>query len=147
MAGPNCMTEGHGPAKFIGTFMEDGSSVALCDECMPTFCAAVFERMTGVDMTPALYLASVEGDGERQTAPGDPQEVAYPPDMEPKGNTASEAPAAAPADTDPAAVDPTSADASEPAAQSTGGGDAPEDAGGPGDGSPGAPPSETVQAV
>lgn len=101
MAAPACMTEGHGPATFIGTFLETGDAVRLCDECMPNFCAAVFERMTGVDMTPALYLASEEGQQNPDGPVGEPGEVAYPPDMEPKGNTGSEAPPSAPHDTDP----------------------------------------------
>ena len=103
MAAPACMTEGHGPATFIGTFLETGDAVRLCDECVPNFCAAVFERMTGVDMTPALYLASEEGQANPDGPAGSPGEVAYPPDMEPKGNTGSEAPPAAPHDADPTA--------------------------------------------
>lgn len=136
MATPMCVSEDGNKATFIGTFLESGDNVRLCDECMPNFCAAVFERMTGVDMTPALYLASVEGQENPDGPPGQPGEVAYPPDMEPHGmsdvdptgavsgptteiTTAEGAPsdgppAPGPADTDQGAQDPTPAPGAPP---------------------------------
>lgn len=57
-------------ATFVGTVLEpDVVNVAVCDECMPLFCAAVFEEMTGVDMSPALYLASEEGQANPEGPP------------------------------------------------------------------------------
>jgi hypothetical protein len=83
------------PATFIGTFIPGGDSIRVCDECMPNFCAAVFERMTGVDMTPALYLASVEGQENPDGAVGHPEEVAAPvqefPTTDIAGSTADDA--------------------------------------------------------
>lgn len=127
MATPMCISEDGNKATFIGTFLETGDNVRLCDECMPNFCAAVFERMTGVDMTPALYLASVEGQENPDGPSGQPEEVAYPPDMEPRstsdvdptgepsgrsaehttaeGAPSSQPPPPAPADTDQAAAE------------------------------------------
>lgn len=107
MANIMCMTEGHGPATFVGTFFPDGSGVRLCDECMPNFCAAVFERMTGVDMSPALYLASEEGQDGLPEPEGNPQEVAAPSTATPPGGSTDEPPPPAPHDADMEAADPT----------------------------------------
>jgi hypothetical protein len=114
MAALMCMTEGHGPAVFVGTFFPSGDSVRVCDECMPLFCAGVFERMTGVDLGPAMAIWHAASEDEAAEVEGHPEEVAAPPDMEPKGNTGPEAPEPAPHDTDNGA-DPTSGAVSEPA--------------------------------
>jgi hypothetical protein len=137
-----CMTEGHGPATFVGTFFPDGSGVRLCDECMPNFCAAVFQRMTGVDMSPALYLASEEGQDGLPDPDGSPEEVAAPSTASPTGDEAAEV-AAQDADEEGAhGGDPTLAGANEPGAQPATS-DAPGDVAGTGDsGSPNAPPSD-----
>jgi hypothetical protein len=87
MATPMCISDDGNKATFIGTFLETGDNVRLCDDCMPQFCAAVFERMTGVDMAPAIYLASQEGQASGLEPEGSPGEVAYPPDMEPRGTS------------------------------------------------------------
>lgn len=114
MAALMCMSNDGHEATFVGTFFPSGDSVRLCDECMPPFCAVVFERMTGVDMAPALFMASDEGQAALLEAEGHPEEVAAPPDMEPKGNTGPEAPGPAPADPDDQ-PDPTGGGASLPA--------------------------------
>jgi hypothetical protein len=53
-------------AVFVGTMLQTGDSVALCDECLVPWAAAVLHAMTGVD--PAPFLAAVSdppaGDGE-----------------------------------------------------------------------------------
>jgi len=108
MAALMCATPGHGPATVVVAFTAGGDTVRLCDECLPNFCAAVFEQMTGVDMTPALYLASEEGQADRDALKGDPAEVAYPPMTAAEGAPTDDPPAPAPHDTDPeAAVPPT----------------------------------------
>lgn len=118
-------------ATFVGTVLEpDVVNVAVCDECMPLFCAAVFEEMTGVDMSPALYLASEEGqanpDGPPQAQSPNGQVEEEPPglsDIDPtaaasgpsaehtvaEGAPSDEPPAPAPADADEEAADPTGA--------------------------------------
>lgn len=133
MAMPQCMTEGHGPATFVGTFFPSGDSVRLCDECMPNFCAAVFERMTGVDMAPAILMASEEGAEIREQMKSNPEEVAVPPAVlsekelaalaqagtngngevatTAEGAPTDEPPAPAPADADTEATDPPPASA------------------------------------
>lgn len=106
-----CMTEGHGAATFVGTFFPSGDGVRLCDECMPNFCAAVFQRMTGVDMSPALYLASEEGQDELPDTEGHPEEVAGTSTPSAPGESTDEPPPPAPHDADMAA-DPTPGGAS-----------------------------------
>lgn len=80
MATPQCMSNDGNPAIFIGTFLTEGDSVALCNDCMPAFCSAVVSRMLGID--PELFSVAVAA-MERDAAgePGDPAEVAAPPAM------------------------------------------------------------------
>ena len=88
MAMPACMSDDGRPAVFVGTMLQTGDSVALCDECMVPWAAAILNAMTGVDPTP--FLAAVSEDAPT-TAEGAPTD---------------EAPAPAPADTDPEAIAP-----------------------------------------
>lgn len=62
MANPPCMNQDGNPATFMGTFLETGDTVAVCDECMVAFTAAVLNTMTGIDPTP--FLAAVSDDVE-----------------------------------------------------------------------------------
>lgn len=58
MAGPPCMSEDGRPAVFVGTMLQTGDAVALCDECLVPWCAAILNAMTGVDPTPFLQAIS-----------------------------------------------------------------------------------------
>ncbi len=100
MAAPLCMSNDGNPAVFIGTFMSSGDSVALCNDCMPSWAGAVLAGMLGID--PDLFSAAVAA--MEQDANGgnamEPQETAAPPAMVEPPNTAGSAPPPAPADTD-----------------------------------------------
>lgn len=112
MASLLCMSNDGSEATFVGTFFPSGDSVRLCDECMPAFCAVVFERMTGVDMSEALEAASEGGEADQTVPVGHPEEVAAPPAMTEHGAPTDQPPAPAPADQDRAVVpDPTDASA------------------------------------
>lgn len=65
MAPPSCMTEDGRPAVFVGTFLQTGDAVAVCDDCLVMFAAALLRDMTGLD--PAPFLAAISDD---QTDPG-----------------------------------------------------------------------------
>lgn len=58
MAPPPCMSSDGRPAVFVGTFLETGDSVALCDECLVPWAAAILAAMTGLDATPFLQAIS-----------------------------------------------------------------------------------------
>lgn len=58
MANPPCMSNDGRPAVFLGTFLEGGETVALCDECLVAWSAALLQSMTGVDPTPFLQAIS-----------------------------------------------------------------------------------------
>lgn len=58
MANPPCMSDDSNPAVFVGTFLGDGSSVALCDSCMVAWSAALLNAMTGIDPTPFIMAIS-----------------------------------------------------------------------------------------
>lgn len=60
MANPPCMSDDGQPAVFVGTMLETGDSVALCNDCLVGWAAAVLNVMTGVDPTP--YLAAISDD-------------------------------------------------------------------------------------
>jgi hypothetical protein len=49
-----CQSEDGRQAVFVGTFLNTGDAVAVCDECLVSFCAAVLNSMTGVDPEPFL---------------------------------------------------------------------------------------------
>lgn len=64
MATPPCMSDDGNPAVFVGTMLATGDAVALCDECLVSWTAALLNVMTGVDPTP--FLAAIgEPDSER----------------------------------------------------------------------------------
>jgi hypothetical protein len=54
---PECMADDGQKAVFVGTFLTNGESVALCDEHMVYFCASTLQDMTGVD--PAPFIAAI----------------------------------------------------------------------------------------
>lgn len=82
MALPACMSDDGNPAVFVGTMLQTGDSVALCDNCLANWAVAVVSTMTGVD--PAPFIAAISEDVPT-TAEGAPTD---------------EPPAPAPADTD-----------------------------------------------
>lgn len=84
MAGPACMSQDGNTAVFVGTMLETGDSVALCDECLVMWSAALLSTMTGIDPTPFIAAIS-EDEVDPASAPGAPTD---------------EPPAPGPADTD-----------------------------------------------
>ena len=77
------------PAVFVGTFLGNGESVAVCDEHLVMFCASTLETMTGLDPTP--FIAAISEEEPPAEAPESPEE---PPD-------AGEEPAPVPVDPTP----------------------------------------------
>jgi hypothetical protein len=51
---PQCKSEDGEAAVFIGTFLATGDTVALCDNCMAAWAAALLNAMTGIDPTPFI---------------------------------------------------------------------------------------------
>lgn len=110
MAAPQCMSNDGNRATFVGTFLETGDGVTLCEQCLPDFMGAVMAQMLGID--PEEFSAAIENlqAGAEAMEAGDPAEVAYPPHTATAGAPTDEPPAPAPADADPQAErDPTSA--------------------------------------
>jgi hypothetical protein len=58
MANPPCMSQDGNPAVFVGTMLETGDAVALCDGCLVAWAAALLNVMTGLDPTPFLVAVS-----------------------------------------------------------------------------------------
>ncbi len=75
---PECMADDGNKAVFVGTFLTNGESVALCDEHMVYFCASTLQEMTGVDPVPFISAISEDtttGPPEVPAeAPQEPQE-------------------------------------------------------------------------
>lgn len=84
MANPACMSGDGKEAVFVGTMLQTGDAVALCDECLVAWSAAVLQAMTGVDPAPFIQAISEPAEAP-QTKDGAPTD---------------EPPAAAPADAD-----------------------------------------------
>lgn len=80
MAGPACMSDDGRPAVFVGTMLETGDSVALCDVCLVGWVAAVLNVMTGVDPQPFLQAISEDEPIPYEVVPGAGGE---PPDVQP----------------------------------------------------------------
>lgn len=70
MAPPTCNNHPEEAATFVGTFMQTGDSVALCDECLVMFSAAMLHQMTGVDPSPFLAAISDDPEAEAEAHPG-----------------------------------------------------------------------------
>jgi hypothetical protein len=93
MAAPSCMSNDGQQAVFVGTMLATGDAVALCDECLVMWSAALLQAMTGVDPTPFLQAisepdgAEFGGMGESAPADGPPVERDAPtaPTDEPPG--------------------------------------------------------------
>ena len=74
---PDCMADDGEKAVFVGTFLTNGESVALCDEHMVYFCASTLQDMTGVDPAPFIAAISDEEPGiPPEMPPEDPDGLA-----------------------------------------------------------------------
>lgn len=100
MAGLPCMSNDGKGAVFTGTFLQNGDSVALCEDCLPEFLVAVAGQMLGVELDQLqAAIAGLQGEQpEHPEAAG--AEAAYPPHQASHGAPTDEPPAPAPADTD-----------------------------------------------
>ena len=67
-------------AVFVGTFLQNGQSVAVCDEHLVYFCADTLATMTGLDPTPFIAAISDEPGEEVPLEP--PAEPAEPEPVE-----------------------------------------------------------------
>jgi hypothetical protein len=89
-------------AVFVGTMLETGDAVALCDECMVPWAAALLNAMTGVDPTPFLVAISddietvelVDVDDVAAPSPADQDLDPPPPRSGRRGRTSAASPAA-----------------------------------------------------
>jgi hypothetical protein len=122
MANPPCMSNDGKQAVFIGTFLANGDSVALCEDHLPAFTASVTADMFGVDGQQLM---------EWLQANAGPDEA---------GDESTAAELAAP----PAMLDPTSPGASAPDAPGTSPG-APGDA--DGDTATASPPAQEPETT
>jgi hypothetical protein len=112
MANPPCASQDGNPAVFIGTILETGDTVALCDMCLVAWSAALLNTMTGVDPTPFLMAVSDDVDGPEPAVTGEgptpPVDVEGEPAKAPangrRGRTSAASPAAGTA-ADPAAAE------------------------------------------
>ncbi len=66
---PECMADDGNKAVFVGTFLTNGESVALCDEHMVYFCASTLQEMTGIDPVPFVAaISEPKSEGEDMTS-------------------------------------------------------------------------------
>lgn len=124
MAGPACQNHPDVPASFLATFLASGDTVAVCDECLVPFTAAILNTLTGVD--PAPFLAAVSDDTSPDPSGngGDPSTAAEePPEGKPpaaargrSGRTSAGSPAAGTDDAPEDATTATPAQTEPPAA-------------------------------
>lgn len=63
---PECMAQDGQAAVFVGTFLQNGQSVAVCDEHLVYFCADTLSTMTGLDPTP--FIAAISDDPGEETS-------------------------------------------------------------------------------
>jgi hypothetical protein len=68
-------------AVFVGTFLTNGESVALCDEHMVYFCAEMLHTMTGIDPFP--FVAAIS-EPEPEYVIGMGGDIQFPPDPSPE---------------------------------------------------------------
>jgi hypothetical protein len=90
MALPSCMSGDGRQAVFVGTMLQTGDAVALCDECLVMWTAALLQTMTGVDPGPFIaamsetdpagdVTAGAPSDGPPAPGPADKDPGADPP--------------------------------------------------------------------
>lgn len=100
MAGPPCMSNDGNAAVFVGTFLENGDSVALCGECLPGFAIALTAGMTGTDIEAlAGFLDAQDAEATADVA-AQAAELAAPPQAAEPPTRGGEPPAVGPADDD-----------------------------------------------
>lgn len=75
---PECMAQDGQAAVFVGTFLQNGQSVAVCDEHLVYFCADTLSTMTGLDPTP--FIAAISDDPGEEVPPEPPTEPPEPPE-------------------------------------------------------------------
>jgi hypothetical protein len=80
MASPQCMREDGNPAVFVGTMLQTGDAVALCDECLVLWASALLNVMTGVDPAPFIAAISEDVPSTAEGAPSDEPPPAAPAD-------------------------------------------------------------------
>ena len=68
---PECMAEDGQAAVFVGTFLQNGQSVAVCDEHLVYFAADTLHTMTGVD--PAPFIAAISDEQPEEVDPMEPE--------------------------------------------------------------------------
>lgn len=78
MALPACMSDDGNPAVFIGTFLENGDSVQLCEDCLPQFAVAVAAQMTGIEVQELAGIVARLQAGEVEDPAAAAAEVAAP---------------------------------------------------------------------
>lgn len=120
MANPPCMSDDGNAAVFVGTMLATGDAVALCDECLVGWAAALLNVMTGVDPTPFIQAISdtppdapaVEADVPFEPAAATDEGDEAPPMPVRRGRTPRGSPTAgADSDPNPDAAVPATADA------------------------------------
>jgi hypothetical protein len=100
MASPQCMSNDGRTATFVGTMLDTGDGVTLCDECLVMYCAAILQTMTGVDPTPFLQAISddepipyeIAGDGGEGPPPPGPADPDLPSGVPEPGDEAPDPP-------------------------------------------------------
>lgn len=100
MAAPACNSDDGNQAIFVGTFLTDGSAVALCEDCLPQFCTAIVAQTQGIEIAELAAAITALIGAETGAVPGEPQEVAYPPHQVSHGAPSDQPPAEQPADDD-----------------------------------------------
>lgn len=107
MAAPACMSNDGKQAVFVGTFLANGDTVTLCEDCLPAFTGSITADMFGVDGKAMLdWLQANAGEdppGDAETA----AEHAAPPAMLDLPAAEGEGQPVPPADEDQDAEDPT----------------------------------------
>lgn len=100
MANPPCMNEDGRPAVLVATLLETGDAVALCDECIVPWAAAMLNALTGLDPTPFLAAISDDPAAPGPSSDGDadssPDVATGPEDSSPPGTVPDAATSGAP---------------------------------------------------
>lgn len=103
MAGPPCMSNDGNAAVFVGTFLENGDSVALCGDCLPGFTMAITASMSGVEIEALTAFLDSQQPGQVQDPAAAAAEHAAPAQHAEPPERGGEPPAEQPADDDPEA--------------------------------------------
>jgi hypothetical protein len=97
MASPQCNSDDGRQATFVGTFLQTGDAVALCDDCLAGFAASLTASMFGVPADELQALIAAHEDDDPAVQEPAPNEVAYPmQEPDPTPAAANEAAASSP---------------------------------------------------